>query len=93
MDATEKRLKKTAPDGWERVKWDGNSGPPYCDWECYRKRIGRLSVILNPRMWSKEGWSYVVEKPESEAHSGFLKGITDLAEAKAELEKRFANYP
>ena len=48
-------------------------------------------MVLNPGMWPKEGWSYVVEKPESEAHSGFLKGITDLAEAKAELEKRFSH--
>jgi len=72
---------------WERIEWPYSDEEPYCNWECWR--YGR--IILYPGMWPKEGWSYVASfgPNDDRSHSGFLKGFITLADAQAEIERRY----
>lgn len=63
---------------WRKIKWPYNSEKPYSEWDCYKAKIGRFTVILYPGLWPSTGWSYVVKGE----YSGFLKGHVDLTSAK-----------
>lgn len=69
---------------WKKVKWYGNSEPPYCDWECWQYE----NVVIYPGQWPEKGLSYVRRGATSQhAHSGFLPGFTTFDAAKAEVER------
>lgn len=70
---------------WEKIKWPYNDESPYSEWDCYKAKIGRETIILHPGQWSLEGWSFVVKRN----YSGFLPGITDIEQAKKHLELKF----
>lgn len=76
---------------WTRITWPYNSDEPYASWECWMVKKNGYRVILHPGQWPDKGWSFVVSHTNPNAdgsHSGFLPGLTNINDAKAELEKR-----
>ncbi len=70
---------------WEKIKWPYNDELPYSNWECWKAKIGRETIIIHPGQWPSEGWSFVVKMQ----YSGFLPGVTDIEKAKKHLENKF----